>query len=797
MPPKDEPQPSGKQRNQLVEWVDQFLLANALKRAGDPGLVLMRRLTNAEYNYTVADLTGIDLRPARQFPEDSVAGEGFANVGEALVMSPTQIAKYLEAARQVSAHAVLTPLGLRFSTSDNRHDWTAEAVARIQATYARYVDLRGQIPLDHYLDATLQYRERDRTQNLSLEQLATQQNLSAKYLQILWKTLNDPQPAVDVAPITQRWSALKPGEAKELVEEIAGRQEQLWKFNDKKSFDIGSIGLFGRYVISLQEEPAPLPSHPPSSSPSFAQLFPLAVCFADVVPTNDDVTIELFLREDEAFCRLLLEQREIEELDRLWDELLFISRAPIEEAYYITQFIIDQPANRHENTAKLADRIPALDQRAAEFKKALTTAEPKQLDAVVQFASRAWRRPLDTNEQSELRRIYQTLREDQRLTHDDAIGTVLTRILLSPNFLYRSERPASGDKVVPVSNWELASRLSYFLWSTLPDDKLRILAAENRLLDTKVLADQTRRMLADPHTRALAVEFACQWFQFRGIDEYAGKSETRFPTFTPELRQALNEESVRFISDLFRNDRSVLDLVRSDYTFLNEELAKHYNIPNVQGANWRRVDGVSHHGRGGLLAMGSLLAKQSGALRTSPVLRGIWVVETLLGRELSRPPEDVPQLAEDEVNKESLTMRQLVQRHRSDAVCASCHEKFDPYGFLLEAYDAIGQLRTKDLNGNPIDDRADLSDGTTFEGLNGLQDYLLKHQHEFLHQFCRKLLGYALGREVELSDKPLLEQMLTQLESNEYRFSAAVLAIIESNQFRHHRGFNNLEEISP
>ena len=799
MPPEKKAQPSVEERNQLIAWVDQFLAADARKRAGDPGLVLMRRLTNTEYNHTIRDLTGVDLRPTRRFPEDSVAGEGFANTGEVLIMAPALLPKYLEAARKVSARAVLTPSGFRFSIMDDRHNWIAEAISRVQAFYARYADAKGRVPLHRYLEATLRYRECASTKNLSLDEFAAPQDLSAKYLRTLWQVFHDPQSDPDVALIAQRWSRLKSGEAQQLVDEIAGRQGKLWKFNDQRSWIIGSIGMYGSYVVPLQDQSNQTQTEAnngPTSPTSFSALFPLAVCFPQVVPVNDDVTVELTLREDEALRRLMLDEQEIQKLDRLWEELLFISRAPADEAYNMREFIGFQPADRHANNDKLALRIPALDQRAAEFETAVTDAEPKHLDAVVEFASRSWRRPLETGEETELRQLYQTLREDRSLLHDQAIRTVLTRILVSPRFLYRVERPIPGEKAVPVSDWELASRLSYFLGSTLPDKELWSLAAKGMLQDAEVLARQTLRMLGGPSAKALTVEFAGQWLQFRGFDEYSDKSETRFPTFTPALRRAMNEESIRFIANLILNDRSVLEIIQADHTFLNEELAKHYNIPDVKGSDWRRVDGMSRYGRGGVLAMGSVLAKQSGALRTSPVLRGTWVVETLLGRELPNPPDNVPQLVEDEVNKDGLTMRQLVERHRNEASCAACHQKIDPYGFALEAYDPIGRHRTKDLNGNPIDAQADPKDGPAFEGLSGLQQYLLAHEDEFLHQFCRKLLGYALGRTVELSDEPLLTEMRKQLESNQYRFSAAVLTIVNSNQFRRHRGQTPQQESS-
>ena len=809
MPPEDNPQPTDQERQQWVQWAKQFLLADALTRAGDPGLVLMRRLTNAEYDNTIRDLTGVDLGLTAKFPADSVAGEGFANTGEALIMAPELLPKYLDAARQVASRAVLTSTGVRFSAVDDRVNWTAELVTQIQSFYSHYTNKDGTLPLVQYIAATLQYRERkDENGNLTLEKLANDQGLSSTYLDLLWNAFHDPQAASDVLQLAQRWRELQPGEAQELVNEIVAQQEKHWKVNQQRDHMVGSIGLFGRYLISLAEDP---PDADENSQPeqsveppqktlagqiSVAQLFPPVFCFAEVMPVNGDVTVELFLRDDEPFCRLLVSPQEKQEMDRLWDELIFVSRAPMHEAANMKDFLIYQPADRVENIRMLKELLPQLVERGAEFEsKTLPAAEPKQLDAVVQLAVRAWRHPLEADDETRLRDLYQSLRQQEQLLHEDAIRTVLTRILISPKFLYRIERP-SGDKTqVPVSNWELASRLSYFLWSSLPDERLQSLAAEGRLQDPAVLAQETQRMLVDWRAQGLSVEFACQWLQVRGFAEHAGKDENRFPTYTPALREAMNEEPIQFISDMIRNDRSVLELVRARHSFLNEELANHYNIPGVEGPTWQRIEGVDRYQRGGVLTMGSVLAKQSGALRTSPVLRGTWVVETLLGREIPNPPDDIPQLAKDEANKEGLSMRQLVDQHRSDPSCASCHQKIDPYGFALEAYDPIGRLREKDLNGNPIDARTELPDGKTLEGLKGLQDYLMECKEEFLLQFCRKLLGYALGRTVELSDEPLLREMKNQLANNEYRFSTAGHAIVQSNQFRQHRGPNDQEEI--
>jgi Protein of unknown function (DUF1588)/Protein of unknown function (DUF1585)/Protein of unknown function (DUF1592) len=254
------------------------------------------------------------------------------------------------------------------------------------------------------------------------------------------------------------------------------------------------------------------------------------------------------------------------------------------------------------------------------------------------------------------------------------------------------------------------------------------------------------------------------------------------------------EESIRFFTDLFQNDRRVTDILDADYTFLNEDLAKHYEIAGVKGADWRRVEGVKKFSRGGILGQATTLAKQSGASRTSPILRGNWVSEVLLGEKLPRPPKDVPQLPEDEAT-ETLTVRQLTERHTTDPRCAGCHARIDAFGFALEKFDAIGRRRDRDLGNRPIDTRAKVIDGAEFDGLEGLRDYLLtKRGDAFVKQFCRKLLGYALGRAVQLSDGPLLTEMSKQLKATDYRVTSAVETIVRSKQFREIRGKEMADE---
>ena len=354
--------------------------------------------------------------------------------------------------------------------------------------------------------------------------------------------------------------------------------------------------------------------------------------------------------------------------------------------------------------------------------------------------------------------------------------------------VYRLENAPAGSSSAPVSDWELASRLSYFLWSSEPDEELRAAAAAGTLGTPEGLARQTRRMLADARVRRLATEFAGQWLHIYDFDSLDEKNEKHFPEFA-DLRGDMYEESIRFFTDLFQNDASLLSLLNADHTFVNERLAGFYGMEGVEGSKWRRVDGIRQHDRGGILGLATTLAKQSGASRTSPILRGNWVSEVLLGEKLPLPPKEVPQLPEDETATDGLTVRQLVAKHTSVPQCASCHQRIDPFGFALEGFDSIGRRRDADLAGRPIDTQTKLPDGSEINGLTGLRDYLLETRRDaFLGQFYRKLLGYALGREVQLSDQPLLTEIEQRLARNDYRFSMAVEMIVQSRQFREIRG---------
>lgn len=517
----------------------------------------------------------------------------------------------------------------------------------------------------------------------------------------------------------------------------------------------------------------------------FRQLFPPALCYTKIVPVDEVISVTLFYREDDHLLRLMLDDAQRQQLDGLWSELHFVSRDALTSVDAFAQLL--EFASQDADPKVFEPLRQPIKDRAAAYRKLLVDCEPKQIDTLVDFAGRAYRRPLANVESQALRALYTSLRKEG-LPHEEAFRLTLARVLTGPAFLYRIEQPAPGASQGPVSDWELANRLSYFLWSSEPDDELRKTAADGRLHEPDELAAQTRRLLRDAKTRRLATEFACHWLQIDGFERLDEKSDRHFPTFVG-LRSAMAEESIQFFTDLFQHNGSVLNVIDADYTFLNEPLARHYGIPGVTGAEWRRVDGVKKFSRGGVLAQATTLAKQSGASRTSPILRGNWISEVLLGERLPKPPKGVPPLPDDEAATQGLTVRQLVEKHVSDPKCSVCHRRIDPYGFSLEAFDAIGRHRAKDLGDRPVETRVKTMDGTEFDGLEGLKNYLLtKRRDAFLRQFCRKLLGYALGRAVQLSDDPLLTEMQSNLAANDYKLDVAVETIVQSRQFREIRG---------
>jgi hypothetical protein len=372
--------------------------------------------------------------------------------------------------------------------------------------------------------------------------------------------------------------------------------------------------------------------------------------------------------------------------------------------------------------------------------------------------------------------IYQAARS-RELDQESSAREVLMRIFIAPDFIFRLES-AEQPGVHPLKAWELANRLSYFLWSSMPDGELREVANDGSLLKPEVLEAQTRRMLKDPKSEALAEEFAGQWLKFHGFSKHATVDTGKFPEFTPELRADMHREAQEFFKYLVREDRPVREILLADYTFLNERLAKHYGIPEITGSEFRKVSVARFH-RGGILGMGSILTKTSFPQRTSPVLRGDWLLHAVLGMPTPPPPPDVPPFPE--ATDKPMTVRQRLEAHRADKACSSCHDKIDPLGFALEGFDAIGRFRDKDEGGLVIDDTGSFKDGNQF------REYLATREKEFGALLARKLIGYSLGRSVMPSDKVLITNIGNALKKEDGKFSAAVLEIVKSQQFQYRR----------
>ena len=359
-------------------------------------------------------------------------------------------------------------------------------------------------------------------------------------------------------------------------------------------------------------------------------------------------------------------------------------------------------------------------------------------------------------------------------------------ILVSPNFLFRFEdEPASAEPGTPyrISHLELASRLSFFLWSSIPDDELVDLAVAGRLHDPDVLREQVRRMLEDPRSRALVDNFAGQWLHIRNVSGFQPSPELLFH-FDDNLRLAFEQETKLFFESIVREDRSMLDLLDADYTFLNERLARHYGIPGVYGERFRRVTLPADSVRRGLLGQGSVLTGTSRANRTSPVIRGKWIMENILGTPPPPPPPDVPDLVEERDPRKVLPMREQMAAHRANPVCAACHAQMDQLGFALENFDAIGEWRDIYASGLPIDASAEFPDGTTFDGPAELRRLLLSHADDFLTTAIDRLMTYALGRGLEATDMPTVRRIKRDAAADDHRFAALVQGVVASAPFR-------------
>jgi hypothetical protein len=412
------------------------------------------------------------------------------------------------------------------------------------------------------------------------------------------------------------------------------------------------------------------------------------------------------------------------------------------------------------------------------------SAEDAARKILVYFSSFAFRRYATDPEAERFMGLFRKTIEGGG-TFDQAMKLALKAVLVSPRFLFRSEKDQPGNAPYRIDDFELASRLSYFLWASMPDKGLLILAAQDKLHEPEILASEVHRMLDDPKSLALAQEFAGQWLGFDELRENVSPDKERFPEFTFALRVSMYQEPLQVFNALVRENRSILELLDSDSTYLNETLAKHYGIPGVTGSQMQRV-ALPNRQRGGVLGMGGILTATSFPLRTSPVRRGRFVLDELLGTPPPPPPPDAGSLPADDRQPDGLTFRQRLEQHRKRTECAGCHQRMDPIGFGLENFDAIGRWRTEN-DGKAVDASGELPDGGKFDGPEALRKILLENRDDFTRNTVEKMLAYALGRGVEFYDLPTVQSLSDDLAKNDYRVRTLIHGITKSFPFQNRR----------
>ncbi|MDO7678253.1 MAG: DUF1592 domain-containing protein [Pirellulales bacterium] len=666
MPPKDSPQPDESQRKNIMVWIESFALMPDCSKGERPGRVTLRRLNRAEYNNTIRDLFGIDIKPADIFPSDDV-GYGFDNIGDVLTLPPVLLERYLEAAENVMRAVIVT------ADIDT---------APIKTGKGGTLASRGEIGQEFDLSADGQYVVRARA-----------------------------------------FGDQAGDEPVQMEFRIDGKE--------KKKVDVSAKQSAPQdYEITLRLE---------KGKHQFAVAFLNDYYKPDAPDPKQRGDRNLHVEKLTVIGPVGVMPEELPEAHKR-----FFSK-PIEAK-------IDRDTQRQQ----VRDLVRPLASRA--FRRRATDAEMDGLVALFDFA----------------REKGETVERSMQIT--------TSAILVSPSFLFRIEKDAPSGKTRTLSDVEMASRLSYFLWSSLPDDELFRAGVKGELHTDKQLIEQALRMLKDPKSKALVENFAGQWLQLRNLDTFFPDKE-RFPDYDDALKSAMRRETEEFFSYLVREDRSVLEFLDADYTFVNERLAKHYGLQGVSGEEFRRVS-VDPAQRGGLLGQASILSVTSNPTRTSPVKRGKWILENLFASPPPPPPPNVPELAVENKEKPLTgTLRQQMEQHRSDPSCAACHQLMDPLGFGLENYNAVGAWRTDD-GLHPVDPSGELPDGRSFKGPAELKTILKGREEEFRRCFAEKMLTYAIGRGLEHYDACAVQRISRECAENGNRFSVIVTEIVLSPAFR-------------
>ena len=697
-------------------------LDRAAAAAPNPGRPVLHRLNRTEYANAIRDLLALDVDPSAMLPTDD-ASFGFDNIASVLGVSPALLERYLLASAKISRLAV------------------------------------GDPKIDPITDT---YRVRsDVTQNEHLEGL----------------------------PFGTRGGVLihhnfpLDGEYVIKVKLLKSTVDLL--FGNNAQDQLLEIALNGERVQTLSINPKIVAPPPTSATEKVKEGFdPSAATKLSMSQPKDNLEARVHVAAGPQTVTVAFVQRSYgpaQDLMQPIDRSTFDPSDPKGLPHVLSVAISgpfnpsgsgDTPSRRKIfvcHPANSAEELPCA-------KKIIST-----------LARDAYRRPASDTDLETLLSFYQTARNKDGF--EAGIEMALRRILSDPQFVYRFERDPAGappDTTYRVSDLELASRISFFLWSSIPDDELLDVAAHGKLHDHTVLEHQVRRMLADPRAESLVSSFADQWLYLRNLRGVNPDLET-FPNFDDNLRQAFKRETELFFGSIIQEDRSVIDLLDANYTFVNERLAKHYGIPNVYGSQFRRVSWPDDSPRRGLLGQGSILAVTSIATRTSPVQRGKWLLENVLGTPPNPPPANVPPLKDNKAGDKQLSVRERMEAHRASPACAGCHKVLDPLGFALENYDAVGQWRSVDESGAKVDASGVLADGTKVSGVADLRAALLSRPNVFAGTMTEKLLTYALGRGLEYYDMPAVRAVTGQAARNNYRFSSLILGIVESTPFQMRR----------
>ena len=724
MPPPEVPQPENATRDGFVTWLEAGL-DRAAAAAPNPGRTSIHRLNRLEYTNAIRDLLALEIDGKALLPADESA-HGFDNMADVLTVSPGLLERYVLVAKKVSGLAFGDPSSLTGTT------YTIPMVLSQEDRMSEDLPFgtRGGVSIRHYFPLDGDYLVKVR-----LHRVAAGTGGDIRGL--------DRDDQVDF------W--------------LDGARVKSFTFTDDKfergcfTLSCGSTLIAG--TVEDDERDAGLQVRIPVSAGPHV----IGVTFAPernwhvegVGPARLPLSSYTYHSATQTSVASGRVDSGVESV-----EIGIPSNATVPQ---------DSPSRRRIFVCRPASRLEE---------------EPCARTILSALARRAYRRPVVDADVQTLLHFYHAGRRDG--SFETGIRRALERILVGPEFLFRVERTpttATPGAVYRISDIELASQLSFFLWSSLPDDRLLDLAARGELQDAVVLEQEVRRMLADPRSAAFISSFFGQWLHWRNL-EGAAPDVTAFPEFDENLRAAFERETQLFLESQLHEDRSALDLLRADYTFVNERLAQHYGTPHVKGRHFRRVT-FSTDQRAGLLGHGSILTTTSYAHRTSPVVRGKWVLENLLGTPPPVPPVNVPPFPEDDGTSQPTSVRERMEQHRANPVCAACHAQLDPLGFAFENFDGIGGWRATEA-GTPIDASGALTDGTIFDGSVELGQVLLQGG-VFVSTLTEKLLTYALGRGVQYYDMPVVRTIVRDAASTDYRWSSLILGIVNSAPFQMRR----------